>query len=84
MSTLPKTHLTPEQYLEIERAAEYKSEYYQGEMFAMSGASRAHNLIACNVLAALHTQLRSSRCETYPSNMRVHVCSTGLTPIPTW
>ena len=38
MSTLSKTYLTPEQYLEIERKAEFKSEYYQGEMFAMSGA----------------------------------------------
>ena len=39
MSTQPKTFLTPEQYLEIERKAEYKSEYYRGEMFAMAGAS---------------------------------------------
>ena len=43
MSTQPKTFLTPEQYLEIEREAEYKSEYYQGEMFAMAGAGEAHN-----------------------------------------
>ena len=41
MSTQPKTFLTPEQYLEIERKAEFKSEYYQGEMFAMAGASPA-------------------------------------------
>ena len=39
MSTQPKNYLTPEQYLEIERKADYKSEYYHGEMFAMSGAS---------------------------------------------
>jgi Uma2 family endonuclease len=38
VSTPPTTYLTPEQYLEIERAAEYKSEYYDGEMFAMAGA----------------------------------------------
>ena len=82
MSTLPKAYLTPEQYLEIERAAEYKSEYYQGEMFAMSGATREHNLIAGNVLAALHPQLRSSPCETYPSDMRVHVRDTGLYTYP--
>ena len=41
MSSLPKTFLTPEQYLEIERKAEFKSEYYNGEMFAMSGAKIA-------------------------------------------
>ncbi len=82
MSTLPKTYLTPEQYLEIERRAECKSEYYQGEMFAMSGASREHNLIVASILFSLYSQLRSSRCETYPSDMRVHVRSTGLYTYP--
>jgi Uma2 family endonuclease len=38
MSSQPKTYLTPEEYLAIERAAETKSEYFDGEMFAMSGA----------------------------------------------
>jgi Uma2 family endonuclease len=82
MSTQPKTYLTPEQYLELERRAEYKSEYYKGEMFAMAGATREHNLLAGNVLAALHTQLRSSPCETYPSDMRVLVRDTGLYAYP--
>ena len=54
MSSLPATLLTPEQYLEIERRAEYKSEYYRGEMFAMPGASRGHNLIVGNTVALLH------------------------------
>src|ERR1022692_2285465 len=49
MSTPSKTFLTPEQYLEIERKAEYKSEYYNGEMFAMVGARSPHNLITTNV-----------------------------------
>jgi Uma2 family endonuclease len=48
MTTVPKGYLTPEEYLAKERKAEYKSEYYDGEMFAMSGASREHNLIAGN------------------------------------
>ena len=43
MSTEPKTFLTEEQYLEIERRAEFKSEYFQGEMFAIAGAVEAHN-----------------------------------------
>ena len=42
MATHPTTFLTPEQYLEIERKAEFKSEYYQGEMFAMGGAREGH------------------------------------------
>ena len=82
MSTQPKTYLTPEQYLEIERRAEYKSEYYQGEMFAMSGATREHNLIVASIVASLYSQLRSSPCETYPSDMRVHVRDTGLYTYP--
>jgi len=45
VSTQPKTFLTPEQYLKAEREAEYKSEYYQGEMFAMAGAGWVHNLL---------------------------------------
>jgi Uma2 family endonuclease len=51
-------------------------------MFAIAGATRAHNLIAGNVLAALHAQLRSSPCESYPSDMRVHVGATGLYTYP--
>lgn len=45
----PRKHISPEEYLATERAAEFKSEYYVGEMFAMSGGSRAHSLIAGNV-----------------------------------
>ena len=82
MSTQPKTFLTPEQYLEIERKAEFKSEYYQGEMFAMSGARSDHNLIVGNLVAFLHPQLRSRPCRVYPSDMRVRVSPTGLYTYP--
>ncbi|TWT97530.1 hypothetical protein [Neorhodopirellula pilleata] len=44
MSTAPKPFLTPERYLAQERKAAFKSQYYQGESFAMGGASREHNL----------------------------------------
>lgn len=73
MSTQPKTFLTPDQYLEIERAAEFKSEYLDGEMFAMAGAREAHNLVVMNVLGELREQLRSRPCRPYPSDMRVRV-----------
>jgi Uma2 family endonuclease len=46
MSVIPKTYLTPAEYLARERKAEIKSEYYAGEVFAMSGGSREHSLIA--------------------------------------
>ncbi len=82
MATHSKTFLTPEQYLEIERKAEFKSEYYQGEMFAMGGARWTHNRLVANLIATLHQQLRSRACQTLPSDMRVRVCSTGLYTYP--
>jgi len=82
VSTQTKTYLTPEQYLEIERKAEYKSEYFQGEMFAMAGAKEAHNLLVGNLIGELYVQLRSSPCRVYPSDMRVNVSATGLYTYP--
>jgi Uma2 family endonuclease len=82
MATQPKTYLTPEQYLEIERKAEFKSEYYQGEMFAMSGAREGHNLIVWNLAAELHRQLRAKPCRAYINDMRVRVNATGLYTYP--
>ena len=82
MSSQVKVYYTPDEYLAIERQAEYKSEYLNGEIFAMTGASRRHNLVAANVLAALHAQLRKRPCEVYPSDMRVKVSATGLYTYP--
>ena len=82
MSTMTKPYVTPEEYLEIERKAEYKSEYYDGEMFAMSGARLAHNLIAMNVGSGLHVQIRGRSCQVYSSDMRVRVSATGLYTYP--
>ena len=82
MSTLPKSYITPEQYLEIDDRAERKSEYYRGEMFAMAGASWAHNLIVSNLLRELGQQLRAGPCTPCPSDMRVRVSSTGLYAYP--
>lgn len=82
MSTQPKTLLTPEQYLEIERKAEYKSEYFNGEMFAMAGAKEAHNLVAIHIARELDQQLRSRPCRAYPSDMRVRVSPGGLYTYP--
>lgn len=74
--------MTPEQYLAMERAAETKSEFLGGEIFAMTGASRQHNKIVVNTLSALRPQLRRRPCEIYPSDMRVKVVSTGLYTYP--
>lgn len=82
MSTQPNIRLTPEEYLAIERAAEYKSEYFDGEVFPMPGASRRHNLISMNVGATLNLQLKRRPCEVYPSDMRVKIPATGLYTYP--
>ncbi len=82
LSTQPKTLLTPEQYLEIERKAEYKSEYFNGEMFAMAGAKWAHNLLVANLVAGLHRQFESRLCLVLPSDMRIRASATGLYTYP--
>jgi Uma2 family endonuclease len=73
MSSPPTTYLTPEEYLAIERKAESKSEYINGEIVSMTGASREHNLIVVNIAGELGQQLRECTCEMYTSSMRVRV-----------
>jgi Uma2 family endonuclease len=71
MSALAQAFITPQEYLERERQADFKSEYWNGEVFAMTGATRAHNQIVSNIIAALGTQLRDKPCSVYPSDMKV-------------
>jgi Uma2 family endonuclease len=77
MTAAPKTLLTPEEYLARERLAEIKSEYYDGETFAMAGGSKEHSLIATNAATELNLQLRERPCEVYNSDMRVQVAEAG-------
>jgi Uma2 family endonuclease len=71
MSRQVKTYITPQDYLAFERKAETKNEYVNGEIFAMTGASRKHNLIVGNIFGELREQLKRKRCEVYPGEMRV-------------
>lgn len=82
MSRQAKTFVTPDEYLALERRAEYKNEYFDGEVFAMVGASRKHNLINTNVVSELHRQLRGKPCEVYPSDMRVRIPSANVYTYP--
>ena len=82
MPALPKHHYTGEQYLALERKADYKSEYIDGQIYAMSGASREHNLISFNLIAALGTQLKGRPSEGYGSDMRVKIHPTGMYTYP--
>lgn len=82
MSTAPKRYPTPQEYLAQERKASTKSEYLNGEIFAMAGTSRKHNLIAVNLARELSERLREGDCEVYQSDMRVKVDETGLYTYP--
>jgi len=82
MSAIPKTKLTPEEYLEFERKSETKHEYFNGETVAMSGAKRNHNVIAWNIGGELRQKLKGKNCEAYPADMRVFVPETGLYTYP--
>ena len=74
--------LSPEEYLARERKALTKSEYRNGQIHAMPGASRAHNLIVVSTLVELYVQLSNRTCEVYPSDMRVKVSAAGLCTYP--
>lgn len=75
-------YLTPQEYLAQEQQAEVKSEYYQGEVFAMSGARLPHNRLVANLIIALGTRLRGSSCEVFPSDLRLHIPETTLFTYP--
>jgi Uma2 family endonuclease len=79
---LPQTRVTPEDYLAFERASEEKHEYFAGEIFAMTGASKNHNRILTSTVAALYAQLRQRPCDVFSSDMRVKVPETGLYTYP--
>jgi len=81
MASNPNPYLTPEQYLEIERQAEFRSEYHDGETFAMSGATETHKLIVWNCVARLDSQLRDN-CRAFATDMRVCVDSARLYTYP--
>src|SRR5579859_4604384 len=66
-------YITPEEYLRRERNAETKSEYYDGVIVAMAGASPEHNIIAANVIIQLNAQLRDRGCIPFTGDLRVRV-----------
>jgi len=79
MSALPKRkNLTVDEYLAIERAAESKSEFFDGELFAMAGASHKHNEVNENLSIELGLRLRGSGCRSLSRDMRVRTDRSGL------
>lgn len=68
-------HVTEEQYLAMDRAAELRSEYLDGEIIAMSGGSLRHARLGAHVLGQLYGGLHGSECESFGSDFRVRVSS---------
>ncbi len=73
---------SPAEYLALEREAPYKSEYINGQIYAMAGASEPHNLIALNTAADINFQFRGRRCRAYANDMRVKISATRMYTYP--
>jgi len=82
MSLPARQLITPGLYLEQERSATLRSEYCNGYIYAMSGASLTHNRITASLAVVLGTQLRHKSCEPFFGDMRVKVNATGLYTYP--
>lgn len=76
------TYITEQEYLTTERLATEKHEYFQGEIFAMSGASKAHNEIFTNALGELIIQLKGRTCRPYGSDFRINIPRNTLYTYP--
>jgi len=82
MSTQPETFLSEQEYLEIERKAERKSEYYQGHMFLMAGGTLRHSVIIGNIVRDLGVNLKGRPCLVCPTDLRLRVSPSGLYTYP--
>ena len=79
---LQYNYISAEDYLQAERNAAEKHEYYQGEIFAMSGASAKHNRIQSNTIGEFYLKLKGKGCQPYGSDFRVHIPSNTLYTYP--
>ena len=82
MVAKPQKYYSPVEYLALEETAEYRSEFYQGEIFAMSGGSANHNRITRNLVVALEAAFEGKPCEAFITDMRLLVKKNGLYTYP--
>jgi Uma2 family endonuclease len=82
MSAPAEQWISPEEYLVLERASEYRSEYFNGRIYAMAGATLEHTRITLNVGGELRQRLKGHRCEVLTESMRVKVSRNGLYTYP--
>lgn len=79
---IPKTVITEQEYLEQERIADHKSEFYKGEIFAMAVGSKEHNAIVASLIIETGQFLKGKKCKIFPSDMRVFSPASGLYTYP--
>lgn len=82
MSAQPVKMYSEQEYLELEREAPYKSEYYRGEIFAMAGAGHNHNRIVENLSGECYIMFKGKSCRTYSSDQRLHIPENGIYTYP--
>lgn len=82
MSALPKRYFTPEEYLELERKADYRSQYVGGEIYAMAGTSPTHGDIVFNLSGILYNHFRERPCRAYTNDVRVRAKAGELWSYP--
>ncbi len=75
-------YVSQQEYLETERDALEKHEYYLGEIFAMSGASGRHNRIFTNLFIDIGIKLKEKGCLPYGSDLRIHIPKNTLYTYP--
>jgi Uma2 family endonuclease len=77
-SRIPVYSMSVDEYLEAEKTASVRHEYVAGQIYAMAGASDAHNTIALNFAALLRSSLRGGPCRVYMSDMKVWIEPAGV------
>jgi len=82
MAAQPTPRLSPAEYLEIERAAETRHEYFDGQMFAMAGGSYRQSLIIFNLASELRDALKGKPCGVAGQDLRTSVSADGLYAYP--
>ncbi len=82
MSSIAESFYTAEEYLDVERAADHRSEFINGRIYAMAGAGRPHGLIIGNLMRHLGNELLERPCEMHTGEMRVKVSETGTYVYP--
>lgn len=79
---LSKQKMSFAEYIALEREADYKSEFFDGEIFAMAGGTLEHSYLGTTIAFELNLRMRKSPCKVFNSDLRVKVASTGLVTYP--